>query len=121
MRRFRQSERNRGIFEHKYIYLLHFNVSLEVRETYSQEFFEQDRNIMRDLSKQITCGDSRNKSLLLLHFNVIILFVRQTCRFIMQNNFSEVKNVHFSKDVERMICVKKGPHHGPAPIPEEGK
>ena len=29
--------------------------------------------------------------------------------------------MHFSKDVERMICVKKGPHHGPAPIPEEGK
>ncbi len=29
--------------------------------------------------------------------------------------------MHFSKDVEKMICVKKGPNHGPAPIPEEGK
>lgn len=29
--------------------------------------------------------------------------------------------MHYSKDVERMICVKKGPNHGPAPIPEEGK
>ena len=26
-----------------------------------------------------------------------------------------------SKDVERMCSVTKGPHHGPAPIPEEGK
>lgn len=29
--------------------------------------------------------------------------------------------MQYSKDVENMICVKKGPHHGPAPIPEEGK
>lgn len=27
----------------------------------------------------------------------------------------------YSKEVEEMTCVKKGPHHGPAPIPEEGK
>ncbi len=26
-----------------------------------------------------------------------------------------------SHEVERMCVVKKGPHHGPAPIPEEGK
>ncbi len=29
--------------------------------------------------------------------------------------------MQFSHEVEEMICVKKGPHHGPAPIPEEGK
>ncbi|MEG2453818.1 MAG: iron-sulfur cluster assembly scaffold protein [Clostridia bacterium] len=29
--------------------------------------------------------------------------------------------MHFSKDVERMICVNKGVNHGAAPIPEEGK
>lgn len=29
--------------------------------------------------------------------------------------------MHFSKEVQEMICVKKGPNHGPAPIPEEGK
>jgi NifU-like protein involved in Fe-S cluster formation len=29
--------------------------------------------------------------------------------------------MHYSKEVERMFCVKKGPDHGPAPIPEEGK
>ena len=29
--------------------------------------------------------------------------------------------MHFSKEVEEMVCVKKGPKHGPAPIPEEGK
>ena len=23
-------------------------------------------------------------------------------------------------EVENMVCVKKGPYHGPAPIPEEG-
>ncbi len=27
----------------------------------------------------------------------------------------------FTHEVERMCPVKKGPHHGPAPIPEEGK
>jgi len=29
--------------------------------------------------------------------------------------------MHFSKEVENMVCIAKGPHHGPAPIPEEGK
>ena len=29
--------------------------------------------------------------------------------------------MQFSKEVEEMVCVKKGPHHGPAPIPEEGR
>ena len=27
----------------------------------------------------------------------------------------------YSEEVERMLCVAKGPNHGPAPIPEEGK
>ena len=27
----------------------------------------------------------------------------------------------YSNEVEQMCTVKKGPHHGPAPIPEEGK
>jgi NifU-like protein involved in Fe-S cluster formation len=29
--------------------------------------------------------------------------------------------MQFSHEVEEMICVAKGPNHGPAPIPEEGK
>ena len=29
--------------------------------------------------------------------------------------------MEFSKEVEEMVCVNKGPCHGPAPIPEEGK
>ncbi len=29
--------------------------------------------------------------------------------------------MRYSKEVEDMICVAKGPNHGPAPIPEEGK
>ena len=29
--------------------------------------------------------------------------------------------IHYSHEVEKMCCVAKGPHHGPAPIPEEGK
>ena len=29
--------------------------------------------------------------------------------------------MHYSKEVEHMVCVKQGPNHGPAPIPEEGK
>lgn len=29
--------------------------------------------------------------------------------------------MQFSKEVEEMLCVKKGCDHGPAPIPEEGK
>ncbi|MDT8715237.1 iron-sulfur cluster assembly scaffold protein [Clostridium sp. 19966] len=27
----------------------------------------------------------------------------------------------YSHEVEQMVCVAKGPNHGPAPIPEEGK
>ena len=27
----------------------------------------------------------------------------------------------YSAEVEEMVCVAKGPNHGPAPIPEEGK
>ena len=30
-------------------------------------------------------------------------------------------NMKYSHEVEQMCVVKKGPHHGPAPIPEEGK
>ena len=29
--------------------------------------------------------------------------------------------MNYSNEVENMCIVKKGPHHGPAPIPEEGK
>ena len=29
--------------------------------------------------------------------------------------------MNYSNEVERMCTVAKGPHHGPAPIPEEGK
>lgn len=29
--------------------------------------------------------------------------------------------MQLSREVEEMCCVKKGPNHGPAPIPEEGK
>ena len=29
--------------------------------------------------------------------------------------------MNYSREVENMCTVAKGPHHGPAPIPEEGK
>ena len=29
--------------------------------------------------------------------------------------------MNYSHEVEKMCCVKKGPNHGPAPIPEEGR
>ena len=29
--------------------------------------------------------------------------------------------INYSREVEEMCCVAKGPNHGPAPIPEEGK
>ncbi|AYF54375.1 hypothetical protein G8S49_12560 [Clostridium botulinum C] len=29
--------------------------------------------------------------------------------------------MNYTNEVERMTCVAKGPNHGPAPIPEEGK
>jgi len=29
--------------------------------------------------------------------------------------------MNYTHEVEQMCCVTKGPHHGPAPIPEEGK
>ncbi len=30
-------------------------------------------------------------------------------------------HMNYSHEVVNMVCVKKGPHHGPAPIPEEGQ
>ena len=39
----------------------------------------------------------------------------------MQYVFKEDIFRQFSKEVEEMVCVAKGPNHGPAPIPEEGK
>ena len=32
-----------------------------------------------------------------------------------------MSNIAYSQEVEHMCTVAKGPHHGPAPIPEEGK
>ena len=29
--------------------------------------------------------------------------------------------MQYTKEIEEMMCVAKGPNHGPAPIPEEGK
>ena len=29
--------------------------------------------------------------------------------------------IHYTSEIESMCCVAKGPDHGPAPIPEEGK
>lgn len=29
--------------------------------------------------------------------------------------------MHYTPEIEEMVCVAKGPNHGPAPIPEEGK
>ena len=29
--------------------------------------------------------------------------------------------MQYSHEVEQMVCVAKGPNHGPAPIPEEGQ
>lgn len=29
--------------------------------------------------------------------------------------------INYSHEIEKMCCVAKGPNHGPAPIPEEGK
>ncbi|MGI6168797.1 MAG: iron-sulfur cluster assembly scaffold protein [Christensenellales bacterium] len=29
--------------------------------------------------------------------------------------------MQYSREVEEMVCIAKGPQHGPAPIPEEGK
>ena len=29
--------------------------------------------------------------------------------------------MQYSREVEEMVCMMKGPNHGPAPIPEEGK
>ena len=41
-----------------------------------------------------------------------------------QNHFIKIRGTHnmqYSREVEEMVCVAKGPNHGPAPIPEEGK
>ena len=46
-------------------------------------------------------------------------FIVVTKLFFITNK--NVKNMIYSHEVEHMCVVKKGPNHGPAPIPEEGK
>ena len=50
----------------------------------------------------------------------VIRQIRDNCYF----NYFYTERGHrmiYSHEVERMTCVAKGPNHGPAPIPEEGK
>ena len=35
--------------------------------------------------------------------------------------FMEESSMQYSREVEEMTCIAKGPWHDPAPIPEEGK
>ena len=37
------------------------------------------------------------------------------------NTLLFINNMEYSHEVQNMCCVAKGPNHGPAPIPEEGK
>ena len=50
------------------------------------------------------------------HFFVVTL--RRICN---NNNKQYFKHMIYSKEVQEMCVVAKGPKHGPAPIPEEGK
>ena len=43
------------------------------------------------------------------------------CIFGLNNILKGEVHMIYSKEVENMCTVAKGPHHGPAPIPEEGK
>ena len=40
---------------------------------------------------------------------------------ITKNDTQEKTQMAFTHEVEQMCCVAKGPKHGPAPIPQEGK
>ena len=51
-------------------------------------------------------------------YNELVAFISSINQ--LSKNKGEPK-MQYSKEVEEMICVAKGPNHGPAPIPEEGK
>ena len=51
-------------------------------------------------------------------YNELVAFISSINQ--LSKNKGEPK-MQYSKEVEDMICVAKGPNHGPAPIPEEGK
>lgn len=51
-------------------------------------------------------------------FNTALILSLWISRY---NLDKEEERMNYSHEVESMICVKKGPNHGPAPIPEEGK
>ena len=40
---------------------------------------------------------------------------------MLDHNLKGVTDMNYSHEVERMCPIAKGPHHGPAPIPEEGR
>ena len=52
------------------------------------------------------------------------VFLKTAAKFVQKQKFTYERGkikMNCSKDVERMCPVTKGPHHGPAPIPEEGR
>ena len=52
------------------------------------------------------------------------VFLKTAAKFVQKQKFTYERGkikMNCSKDVERMCPVAKGPHHGPAPIPEEGR
>ena len=62
--------------------------------------------------------------LLILGISLNFLLILQTeiySTFSYINKYKNKNKMVYSKEVQEMCCVAKGPNHGPAPIPEEGK
>ncbi len=68
----------------------------------------------------MTDGIFMNKKTRQLLFKTLFLLISQIERDYV-SHFKHTTIMVYSHEVENMCVVKKGPNHGPAPIPEEGK
>ena len=62
------------------------------------------------------------KSLIIYHFcDKIFVVKKYTRRQVFRHSLENKQNMQYSREVQEMCSVRKGPNHGPAPIPEEGR
>ena len=60
--------------------------------------------------------------MIIYHFcDKIFVVKKYTRRQVFRHSLENKQNMQYSREVQEMCSVRKGPNHGPAPIPEEGR
>ena len=71
---------------------------------------------------QMIFGDgAHRKRLWLMAPTLVVLSIGVGAFYITQNHDERGQNMNYTHETEKMICVAKGPNHGAAPIPQNGK